>query len=155
MYDDEVELGKDFRELLELLNRHQVRYLAVGGFAVAVHGRPRYTKDLDLWLEVSSDNAARVIAVLDEFGLGSLGLSVEDFLDPDVVIQLGYEPNRVDFLTKLTGVEFSDAYPKRASTRVGDLEVPVLDRESLMANKRALGRPHDLDDTKGLERDDS
>jgi hypothetical protein len=83
-----VELGKDFRELLELLNRHQVRYLTVGGFAVAVHGRPRYTKDLDLWIEVSLDNAARIITVLDEFGLGSLGLRAEDFLDPDVVIPM-------------------------------------------------------------------
>lgn len=150
-----MELGKDFRDLLELLNRHAVRYIAVGGFAVAVHGRPRYTKDLDLWIEVSSDNAARIVAVLEEFGLGSLGLLAEDFLDPDVVIQLGYEPNRVDFLTKLTGVEFAESYPKRVVTRVGDLEVPVLDRASLIANKRALGRPHDLDDTKGLERDDT
>lgn len=150
-----MELGKDFRELLELLNHHQVRYVAVGGFAVAVHGRPRYTKDLDLWIEVSPDNATRIIAVLDEFGLGSLGLSDQDFLDPDVVIQLGYEPNRVDFLTKLTGVEFADAYPKRILTRVGDLEIPVLDRGSLIANKRALGRPHDLDDMKGIERDDT
>lgn len=155
VYDAYVELGKDFRELLELLNKHQVRYVAVGGFAVAIHGRPRYTKDLDLWIEVSPDNAARIVAVLDEFGLGSLGLRAEDFLDPDVVIQLGYEPNRIDFLTKLTGVEFADAYPKRIFTRVGDLEVPVLDRASLIVNKRALGRPHDLDDTKGIERDDT
>jgi hypothetical protein len=149
-----VDLGKYFRELLELLNHHQVRYLAVGGFAVAVHGRPRYTKDLDLWIEVAPDNAARIIAVLDEFGLGSLGLRAEDFLDPDVVIQLGYEPNRIDFLTKLTGVEFADAYPKRTSTMIGNIAVAVLDRESLIANKRALGRPHDLDDTRGLEHDD-
>ena len=106
-----MDLGKDFRELLELLNRHQVRYLAVGGFAVAVHGRPRYTKDLDLWIGI-------------------------------------------DFLTKLTGVEFADAYPKRTSTMIGDIAVAVLDRESMIANKRALGRPHDLDDTRGLEHDD-
>lgn len=146
-----MELGKDFRDLLELLNRHQVRYLAVGGFAVAVHGTPRYTKDLDLWVEVSVDNAKRIIAALDDFGFASLGLCSEDFLDPDVIIQLGYEPNRVDFLTNLTGVEFSEAYPMRVPTKVGNLEVPVIDRASLIANKRALGRPHDLDDAKGLE----
>lgn len=146
-----MELGKDFRDLLELLNRHQVRYLAVGGFAVAVHARPRYTKDLDLWVEVSVDNAARIVAALDEFGFASLGLRIEDFLDPDVVIQLGYEPNHVDFLTNLTGVQFAEAYPMRVSTKFGDLEVPVIDRASLIANKRALGRPHDLEDAKGLE----
>jgi hypothetical protein len=146
-----VELGRDFRDLIELLNRHGVRYLAVGGFAVAVHARPRYTKDLDLWVEVSIDNARRIVAALDDFGFASLGLRAEDFLDPDVVIQLGYEPNRVDFLTNLTGVEFAEAYPMRVSTRIGNLEVPVIDRASLIANKRALGRPHDLEDAKGLE----
>jgi hypothetical protein len=146
-----VELGRDFRDLIELLNRHGVRYLAVGGFAVAVHARPRYTKDLDLWVEISVDNARRIIAALDDFGFASLGLRVEDFLDPDVVIQLGYEPNRVDFLTNLTGVKFAEAYPMRVLTKVGDLEVPVIDRASLIANKRALGRPRDLDDAKDLE----
>jgi hypothetical protein len=147
-----VQLGKDFRDLLELLNRHQVRYLVVGGFAVAVHGTPRYTKDLDIWVEVSAENAGRIIAALDEFGFASLGLRAEDFLDPDVVIQLGYEPNRIDFLTKLTGVEFAEAYPARTSITLGELEVPLIDRTSLIANKRALGRPHDLDDARGLEK---
>jgi hypothetical protein len=146
-----VELGKDFRDLIELLNRHGVRYLAVGGFAVAVHGKPRYTKDLDLWIEVSAENARRIIAALDDFGFASLGLRVEDFLDPDVVIQLGYEPNRVDLLTTLDGVEFANAYPLRTSTKVGELDIPVIDRASLIANKRALGRPRDLEDAKDLE----
>lgn len=148
-----MELGKDFRDLLELLNRHQVRYLAVGGFAVAIHGKPRYTKDLDLWVEVSVDNAKRIVAALDDFGFASLGLRSEDFLDPDVVIQLGYEPNRVDFLTKLTGVEFADAYPQRTSMKIGELEVPVIDRASLIANKLAIGRPRDLEDAKDLKDD--
>jgi hypothetical protein len=128
------------------------RYLAVGGFAVAVHGTPRYTKDLDLWIEVSPDNAARLVAAIEEFGFASLGLCVEDFLDPDVVIQLGYEPNRVDFLTKLTGVEFADAYPARTSLTIQGIDIPVIDRASLIANKRALGRLHDLDDVKDLDR---
>jgi hypothetical protein len=147
-----VQLGKDFRDLLELLNRHQVRYLIVGGFAVAIHGSPRYTKDLDIWLDVSPDNAARIVAVLDEFGFASLGLRAEDFLDPDVVIQLGYEPNRIDFLTKLTGVEFAAVYPSRVSISIGGIDVPVIDRASLIANKRALGRSHDLDDAKDLDK---
>jgi hypothetical protein len=146
-----VQLGKDFRDLLELLNRHQVRYLVVGGFAVAIHGTPRYTKDLALWVEVSPDNAARIVAVLDEFGFASLGLTASDFLDPDVVIQLGYEPNRVDFLTKLTGVDFADAYPARTSTTIQDIEIPVIDRALLISNKRALGRRQDFDDAKDLD----
>jgi hypothetical protein len=122
----------------------------VGGFAVAVHGAPRYTKDLDIWLEVSTENADRIVAVLDEFGFASLGLRAVDFLDSDVVIQLGYEPNRVDFITKLTGVEFAEAYAARISTTISGIEVPVIDRGSLIANKRALGRPHDLEDAKEL-----
>ena len=147
-----MQLGKDFRDLLELLNRHQVRYLVVGGFAVAVHGAPRYTKDLDIWLEVSPDNARRIIAVLDEFGFASLGLRDEDFLDEDIVIQLGYEPNRLDFLTKLTGVEFAEAHAARTSFVINGIDVPVIDRASLIANKRALGRSHDLEDAKELEK---
>ncbi|HEU4730993.1 MAG TPA: nucleotidyltransferase [Kofleriaceae bacterium] len=147
-----MQLGKDFRDLLELLNRHQVRYLVVGGFAVAVHGAPRYTKDLDLWLEVSRENADRIVAVLDEFGFASLGLQADDFLDPDVVVQLGYEPNRVDFLTKLTGVEFAEAYPARSTITINGIEVPVIGRASLIANKRALGRPHDLEDAKDISK---
>ncbi|HEX7843855.1 MAG TPA: hypothetical protein VF469_40550 [Kofleriaceae bacterium] len=147
-----MELGKDFRDLIELLNRHGVRYMAVGGFAVAVHGKPRYTKDLDLWVEVSPENAQRIVAALDDFGFASLGLRAEDFMSPDSMIQLGYEPNRVDFLTKLDGVEFADAYPMRVSIRISELDVPVIDRASLIANKRALGRPHDLDDAKDLEK---
>lgn len=147
-----VQLGKDFRDLLELLNQHQVRYLVVGGFAVAIHGTPRYTKDLDLWVEVSPENATRIVAVLDDFGFASLGLTANDFLDPDVVIQLGYEPNRVDFLTKLTGVDFAAAYPARSSTTIQGIVIPVIDVASLIRNKRALGRRHDLDDAQDLDK---
>lgn len=102
---------------------------------------------------MSVDNAKGIIAALDDFGFASLGLRSEDFLDPDVVIQLGYEPNRVDFLTKLTGVEFADAYPRRTLMKLGELEVPVIDRASLIANKLAIGRPRDLEDAKDLKDD--
>jgi hypothetical protein len=144
-------LNKDFQDLLQLFNRHGVRYLVVGGFAVMVHARPRYTKDLGIWLECSSDNATRVVAALDEFGFASLGLTPADFDQPDVVIQLGYEPNRVDLLTSLTGVEFATAYPQRITARIGELDLPVIDRASLVANKRALGRTKDLGDVEDLE----
>ncbi len=129
-----------------------MRFLVVDGFAVAVHGIPRYTKDLDLWVECSEDNAKKLLAVLEAFGFGSLELSVEDFTTPDLVIQLGYEPNRIDFLTGLTGVTFEEAFPKRISATIDGIEVPVIDRASLATNKRAFGRPQDLVDAEGLEK---
>jgi hypothetical protein len=145
-------LGKDVRELLALLDKHGVRYLIVGGFAVAVHGTPRYTKDLDVWVECSQDNAERLIRVLDEFGFASLGLTATDFATPDLVIQLGYEPNRIDLLTGLTGVRFEDAYPKRITSTIDGIDLPIIDRVSLVANKRAFGRAQDLVDAEDLER---
>jgi hypothetical protein len=118
---------------------------------VAAHGFPRYTKDLDLWLECSHENAARVIAALADFGFGSLNLTVDDFTTPDLVIQLGYEPNRIDLLTGLTGVVFDEAYPRRVSATIDGLVVPIIDRMSLAANKRAFG-PIDLADAEELEK---
>ena len=129
-----------------------MRFLVVGGFAVAVHGIPRYTKGLDLWIECSEANAKKLLAVLEAFGFGSLDLTVEDFTTPDLVIQLGYEPNRIDFLTGLTGVTFDDAFPKRVSATLDGINVPVIDRASLATNKRAFGRPQDLVDAEGLEK---
>lgn len=138
--------------MLTLLDKHGVRFLIVGGFAVAAHGFPRYTKDLDIWVECSADNANRLIAALDEFGFGSLGLTTKDFTTPDLVIQLGYEPNRIDLLTGLTGVRFEDAYPKRVTATIDGVVLPVIDRNSLAANKRAFGRPLDLADAEELEK---
>ncbi|MFN0253686.1 MAG: nucleotidyltransferase [Kofleriaceae bacterium] len=146
-----MQLGRDFRDMLATLESHGVRYLVVGGLAVAVHGTPRYTKDLDLWVECSPENASKLVAAINAFGLGSLGLVDADFLDPDIVIQLGYEPNRIDLLTALTGLTFADVYPKRHYAELDGMRIPIIDRESLLANKRALGRPHDLDDAKGIE----
>lgn len=145
-------LSKDLRELLRLLEQHAVRYLVVGGFAVAIHAVPRYTKDLDIWLECSADNAVRVLQALADFGFDSLGLTVTDFATPDLVIQLGYEPNRIDLLTGLTGVAFADAYPKRVSATLDGISVPVIDRQSLVANKRAFGRAQDIADAEALEK---
>ena len=144
-------LGKDVRDLLALLAKHDVRFMVVGGFAVAFHGTPRYTKDLDVWVECSPDNARRLVHVIEEFGFGSLGLTTHDFETPDLVIQLGYEPNRIDFLTGLTGVRFEDAYPRRVAATIDGIEVPVIDRQSLIANKRAFGRAQDLVDAEDLE----
>jgi hypothetical protein len=88
-------LNQDFKEFIELLNANRVRYLVVGGYAVALHGHPRYTKDIDIWLDRDEENAERVVRALDQFGFGSLGLTAGDFLEPDQIIQLGYAPNRI------------------------------------------------------------
>ena len=137
--------------MLELLERHGVRYLTVGGYAVAVHGVPRYTKDLDIWVECSPENARRLMDVITAFGFASLGLTAADFETPDLVIQLGYEPNRVDLLTGLTGVRFEAAYPKRVTATFDGLVLPIIDRRSLAANKRAFGRAQHLVDAEELE----
>jgi hypothetical protein len=94
-------LNQDFKEFIQSLNDNQVRYLVIGGYAVALHGYPRYTKDIDIWIEMTLENAAKLIQALQQFGFGSLGLTSEDFLAPDQVIQLGYPPNRIDLITLL------------------------------------------------------
>lgn len=146
-------LTRDFLDLLALLEKHGVRFIVVGGYAVAAHGHPRYTKDLDVWVEPTADNAARVVAALEEFGFSSLGLTASDFSEPGVVIQLGREPGRVDLLTSVSGVEFAAAYPHRLMATFGTSAVPVLDRASLIVNKRAAGRPQDLADVTKLEKE--
>lgn len=144
-------LNPDFIEFLQLLNDNQVRYLVTGGYAVAFHGYPRYTKDLDIWVELSRDNAQKLIVALDEFGFASLGLAEQDFLEPKTVVQLGYPPNRIDLLTTVTGVDFGACYESRVVIRVDDVEVNFIDLDNLRENKRAVGRPQDLADLDNLE----
>ena len=144
-------LSPDFKEFVKLLNEHEVRYLIVGGYAVTIHGRPRYTKDIDIWLWLEPTNAARIVQMLDEFGFGSLGLSAEDFLEPNQVIQLGYPPSRIDLTTSLTGVDFETCYPERLTIEVDSVELSVIDLENLKKNKRATGRLQDLADVEALD----
>lgn len=143
-------LTRDF--LVSLFERHGVRFVVVGGYAVAAHGHPRYTKDINLWVEPAADNAVRVVAAINEFGFGGLGLTVDDFTEPDMVVQLGHEPGRVDLLTSVSGLVFAEVYPRRIAATFGTTVLPVLDRASLIANKRASGRPQDLADVAQLER---
>ena len=145
-----MRLSRDFHELLECFARHEVRYLIVGGWALAAHGHPRMTKDLDIWVWPESANAGAVIEALADFGFEGLGLSSSDFLEPDVVIQLGYPPNRVDLLTTPTGVEFEGCWKDRVEVEMDDLTVPFIGLEGLVANKRASGRPQDLVDVEIL-----
>jgi len=144
-------LNPDFREFIQSLNDSGVLYLVVGGYAVAVHGHPRYTKDLDVWIEMRPDNAANIVKALDQFGFGSLDLKASDFLVPDQVIQLGYPPNRIDVLTTLPGVDFASCYASRLAIEVAGVCVNFIDLEHLKKNKRATGRHQDLADLENLQ----
>ena len=119
-------LNQDFKEFLELLNKHKVKYLVVGGYSVAIHGHPRYTKDIDIWILTSEENAESLLQALAEFGFGSLDLTVDDFNSPWHVIQLGNAPARIDILTSLTGVNFDECWENRISVEVEDLFKSVL-----------------------------
>lgn len=144
-------LNQDFKEFIASLNNNQVRYLVIGGYAVALHGYPRYTKDLDVWVEMSETNAARMVRALEEFGFGSLGLEAADFLEVDQIIQLGYPPARIDLITTPVGVEFEECYESRVEVEIEGVRVKFIDLENLKKSKRAAGRMQDLADLENLE----
>lgn len=143
-------LNQDFKEFIQSLNDNQVRYLVIGGYAVAFHGYPRYTKDIDIWVEMSQENATNLIKALEQFGFGSLNLQTSDFLDPDQVIQLGYPPSRIDLLTTPSGVTFETCFASRIEVPFEDLTVNFIDLENLKQNKKASGRLQDLADLENL-----
>jgi predicted nucleotidyltransferase len=142
--------NQDFKEFIQSLNDNQVRYLIIGGYAVALHGYPRYTKDIDIWIEMSHDNASRLLSALAQFGFASLDLALDDFTTADQVIQLGYPPNRIDIITTPDGVVFEDCYPSRVEVDINGLIVNFIDLESLKINKKASGRLQDLADLENL-----
>jgi hypothetical protein len=144
-------LDKDLRELLESLTAHGAEFLVAGGHAVAFHGYPRLTEDLDLFVRADTLNAERIMAALDAFGFGDIGLATADFVADDRVIQLGRAPNRVDLLTRLWGVEFSEAWARRVAAELDGVAVWMLSRADLMQNKRTTARPQDLADVAALE----
>jgi hypothetical protein len=143
-------LNQDFKEFIQLLNNNQVKYLVIGGYAVAVHGHPRYTKDIDIWVEMSSENAQKLMTALTEFGFASLGLTAEDFQTPDQIIQLGYPPNRIDLITTPDGIDFATCYQTKTEVKINDLTVNFIDLENLKKNKQASGRLQDLADLENL-----
>jgi hypothetical protein len=145
-----MEVQPDFKELLELFNAHRVDYLVVGGYALAFHGAPRFTGDLDILVKPDNDNAHRILTVLAAFGFGSLGLTPEDFSSPERVVQLGVPPVRIDLITSLTGVSWPEAWAGKESGLFGDILVDFLGRAQFIANKRALGRKRDLADLEAL-----
>ncbi len=144
-------LSQDFKEFIASLNSNQVRYLVVGGYAVAVHGHPRYTKNIDIWIENTPENAQKLIAAIDQFGFGSLGLQATDFLEPDTIIQLGYPPNRIDLLTSLAGVQFSNCFSEKLEVNLDGVAIFFIDLKNLILNKTASGRTQDLADVENLE----
>ncbi len=144
-------LNQDFKEFIASLNDNNVRYLVVGGYAVALHGHPRYTKDLDVWVDCSQANAVAILRALAQFGMGSLGLTENDFLVPDQVVQLGYPPNRIDILLSISGVIFDKCYAKRVVVEIDQVKVNFIDLENLKLNKKAAGRHQDLADLENLQ----
>lgn len=143
-------LNQDFKEFIQSLNDNQVNYLVIGGYAVALHGYPRYTKDIDIWVEMTPENAANMLKALDQFGFASLNLQAEDFLTLDQVIQLGYPPSRIDLITTPDGVDFSTCYTNRLTVEIDGIAVDFIDLENLKRNKSASGRLQDLADLENL-----
>jgi predicted nucleotidyltransferase len=149
-----MELDKDFNEFVELFLEHNVRFLIVGGYALAAHGLPRATGDLDAWVWVNPENAQNIMRALNAFGFQNLSLTESDFSKEDSIIQLGYPPFRIDILTSIDGVAFDQAWEKRIVVELNGMNVPFIGREDLIANKKAAGRPQDLADVSRLTSED-
>jgi hypothetical protein len=145
-------MNQDFLDLLRALSDADARFLVVGAYAVGVHGHPRATKDLDVWVEPSVENAPRVMNALKNFGAPLMGLTEADLTRPEVGLQIGVEPGRIDVLTRVSGVAFADAWGRRLATAFGDLRCDVIGLDDLLVNKRAAARPQDLADVAALER---
>ena len=144
-------MNPDFAALLRELSAAEARFMVVGGYAVSFHSRPRATGDIDVWVEPTAANAARVFRALRAFGAPLQGLVEADLAQPEVVYQIGVPPRRIDLLTSLTGLNFDEAWAERTPGLLGGLEVHFLGREALIRNKRALGRARDLADLESLE----
>jgi len=143
-------VNRDFAEMLSALSDAGAEFLVVGAHALAAHGTPRATGDLDIWINPTPANAALVMAALRAFGAPLANLAIEDLTTPGLIFQIGVVPSRVDILTTISGVAFDDAWTRRMVLEIEGVEVPVLGREDFIANKRATGRLKDLADIEGL-----
>lgn len=143
---------QDFIDFIALLNQHSVDYMVVGAHALAFHGRPRHTGDLDIWIKPSEQNAAKLVDVLKDFGFASLGLTEADFLKDNYVTQLGYPPLRIDILNSISGVDFDDAYTNKIEGEVDGLDVKFINVSEFIKNKEASGRQKDLSDIESLQK---
>jgi hypothetical protein len=145
-------LNKDLREFIELLNSNGAEYLVVGAFAVAFHGYPRYTGDLDLFVRPTKANAERVLSALSQFGFGKAGIEVADLQSSGMIIQLGVQPNRIDLLTAISGVGFDEAWATRRQAELEGVPTQFIGRASLLRNKESTGRAKDLGDAEELRK---
>ncbi|MFZ1686182.1 MAG: hypothetical protein WAU70_02100 [Flavobacteriales bacterium] len=143
-------LSKDFKEFVALLKEHGAEYMIVGGYAVGVHGYPRYTGDLDIWLKPDRVNAARVLVALKDFGFGGLNITLEDLCKENNIIQLGQPPLRIDLLMSIDGVTFNECYPARKQVTFDGLSMDFIGYHDLLKNKKASGRHRDLDDVENM-----
>ena len=143
--------SQDFKEFIGLLIKHKAEYLIVGGYAVGIHGHPRYTGDIDIWLNPTSYNAELILKTVNEFGFSSYGLVQSDFTKPGNVIQLGYPPFRIDLLTGIDGVSFQECFKNKKEVLVNDLLVNFIGYNDLLKNKKESGRPRDIDDIDHLK----
>lgn len=148
-----MEVHPDFRDLLELLNEHAVEYLIVGGYALAFHGAPRFTGDIDVFVRPTPENASRILNALSAFGFSFSNLDIEDFQTPDKVVQLGVPPVRVDLITSISGVTWKQAQAHKETGVFGNVPVAYIGRTELVINKRASGRKKDLADLEALGED--
>lgn len=141
-----MEEFQDFEEFIRLLNQNEVEYLIVGGYAVTFHSRPRVTEDLDIWINRTESNSKRIFAAIKEFWSGKIDLAAEDFMNKDLILQIGYKPVRIDILTSLEGLDFDDAFKNSIEGLFyGKVNARYLDKESLIKNKTLAGRRKDFE----------
>ena len=145
-------LNPDFRDMLSCLRDEEAEFIIVGAYALAAHGLPRATGDIDIWVRNSPDNAPKVLRALVRFGAPTSNLSEADFTSPDTVVQIGVEPCRIDLLTSISGVEFDAAWKNKVTVSVDDLELHVLSKADLLKNKLSTGRDKDRSDIAWLEK---
>ena len=148
-------LNPDYRDILSIFNEERVEYLVIGAYALAAHGLPRATGDIDLWIKRDERNAGRVWRSIVKFGAPLSDLKESDFSSPGMVYQIGVAPNRIDILTSIDGVEFNDAWRQRVEINIEDVLVFVISKAHLIANKKTVGRPQDLADVDRLEKETS
>jgi hypothetical protein len=147
-----MRIEKDFREFIELLNKNSVRYLIVGGYAFSFHAEPRFTKDIDFFVEGSEENAKRLLNALAGFGFKDIGLSKADFIKPGDIVQLGVPPVRIDLMNSVTGLDFATAWENKVTGSYGDIPAFFISKADLIQNKMAVGRKQDLSDIDRLQK---
>lgn len=152
MSQKKINLEKDILEFLALCNKHSIKYLVIGGYAVSIHGYPRYTKDIDVCIEMSNINASKMVNVIKDFGFDSLNLNKEDFLKKNFITQLGYPPLRIDILNDLAGVSFGEAWKNKKIVNIEKIPVNFIGYNELLLVKEKAGRPQDIADVDKLKK---